>query len=450
MDWKKASWLVVLAELVVPLSVIDAEPWEQVAELPWARYTLDLTTTAGGVYMILADSSEATMGLYKYDRLVPGRPLEFVGKPGEPLYSVHVAGSMDEHIWLGTEDTGALWHSSDGGETWVEQEGISDKRTWALDGSEAGDRVYTAPGGGLCFQTSYDLGETWYTWGDCTDISLLNMCIETDFFDPDRAYALSEDMFFFGCGYVLETTNGGQDWEGVSAPCNPVVHPGIYPSPFQSGDVTVAIESGPATLYTRVGGEWSILYPPSLGNVFGVVQPIWDGGSRWIAGGTLSHTLHIWRQAGSSWVLRMGGLQLPDVDWNRKHDARMWACPINGDIFLATPGMKLWMYRAPASTAPELSLSGSPWMQAYPNPSGGQTTMRLRNVPQGGYRLIVHDVLGRRIRLLHRGPLEGNSTWRWDGRDEAGRRVPTGVYFIRLAAGAEGTRLAHRVLVLEE
>ena len=50
------------------------------------------------------------------------------------------------------------------------------------------------------------------------------------------------------------------------------------------------------------------------------------------------------------------------------------------------------------------------------------------------------DVRGRRVRTLDAGPgLSGLVTW--DGRDDGGRRVPSGVYLARfLADGRDGTR----------
>jgi flagellar hook assembly protein FlgD len=55
----------------------------------------------------------------------------------------------------------------------------------------------------------------------------------------------------------------------------------------------------------------------------------------------------------------------------------------------------------------------------------------------GQVRLSIHDARGARIRRLVDGVLAGGghqSTW--DGRDEAGRPVPSGSYFARLEVGS--------------
>lgn len=445
---KAIAWttVLILAALSLSLQAAVSEPWEFAAELPGALYTYDLMTTERGVYMVLEDSSGTTMGLYKYNRLVPQPVLEFIGKPGEPLYSVHVAGSVDQYMWLGSHRTGAsLWYSSDVGQTWVERDGVEGS-IFGLDGSSSGDRLYVSPKVGTCFYSSTDHGETWFTWGDCEDESVGTFCIETDFFDPDRAYALAAWTIISDCSITLETTDAGQTWEVVYGPCRPPVYPGVYPSPFRSGDVTVAVNSG--DLYTRVNGEWSeIHFEPNFGPVFGIAQPVWDGGALWMA---TSHSsgFQIIRYADGTWSTWQEGLpQIPDLNGN--HEARMWACPITGDVFLTTPGLKLWVYRAPASSAPEISLADRPWGQVCPNPTHGSVTMTLANLPGSAYRLLVYDILGRKVRLLHEGAIEGTSTLRWDGRDERGHQVPTGLYFIRLTDGTGKTRLSKRIVLLD-
>jgi hypothetical protein len=48
-------------------------------------------------------------------------------------------------------------------------------------------------------------------------------------------------------------------------------------------------------------------------------------------------------------------------------------------------------------------------------------------------RLILYDSAGRRVLTLCGGrQVQGPQRWRWDCRDEAGRRVPSGMYFARL------------------
>ncbi len=80
--------------------------------------------------------------------------------------------------------------------------------------------------------------------------------------------------------------------------------------------------------------------------------------------------------------------------------------------------------------------------QSNPNPFGPQTAIRL-DVPQSGRVLLeIFDVSGRRLRTLVDAVLSpGSKALAWDGTDDAGRPVGSGVYFYRAHAGQfEATR----------
>ncbi len=68
-----------------------------------------------------------------------------------------------------------------------------------------------------------------------------------------------------------------------------------------------------------------------------------------------------------------------------------------------------------------------------PNPFTGATAIQYdapRDVAHA--TLAVFDVQGRRVASLHDGPVAaGRHTTRWDARDSSGRRVSTGIYFVR-------------------
>ncbi len=77
---------------------------------------------------------------------------------------------------------------------------------------------------------------------------------------------------------------------------------------------------------------------------------------------------------------------------------------------------------------------------AAPNPFGAETAVSFQ-LPQAANATVgVYDLLGRRVRLLLQGPsAAGVRTIRWNGEDDAGRAVASGVYFLRLETPA-GTR----------
>jgi hypothetical protein len=74
--------------------------------------------------------------------------------------------------------------------------------------------------------------------------------------------------------------------------------------------------------------------------------------------------------------------------------------------------------------------------QNAPNPFNPATTIAFDMPHAGPARLVVFDVRGRAVRTLLDGHVEaGRQQAIWDGRDGAGRRVSSGVYFYRLDAG---------------
>jgi uncharacterized repeat protein (TIGR01451 family) len=98
--------------------------------------------------------------------------------------------------------------------------------------------------------------------------------------------------------------------------------------------------------------------------------------------------------------------------------------------------------QAPASTL-RLELS-----EALPNPFRGTTVLRFSvPAPGGKASLDVFDVTGRRVRTLVKGgTTPGWQSVVWDGRDDAGHPVASGLFFSRLSYAGK-TRTVRIVLV---
>jgi len=73
--------------------------------------------------------------------------------------------------------------------------------------------------------------------------------------------------------------------------------------------------------------------------------------------------------------------------------------------------------------------------QNYPNPFNPETRIEF-SLPQTSFVTIdVFDILGKRIRrLVHERLSAGHKIVTWDGRDDSGQSVSSGVYFYRIVA----------------
>jgi len=83
-----------------------------------------------------------------------------------------------------------------------------------------------------------------------------------------------------------------------------------------------------------------------------------------------------------------------------------------------------------------------------PNPVVSSTSISFAVPQSGDYQIGVFDLGGRRIRNLLDDRLDGGPhTIAWDGRDDGGERVSSGVYFCRLTGG--GSEIARRMVVVK-
>ena len=83
----------------------------------------------------------------------------------------------------------------------------------------------------------------------------------------------------------------------------------------------------------------------------------------------------------------------------------------------------------------------------YPNPFNSSTLIPFALPQAGPVRLEVFNLLGQRVRLLADGPrAAGSHRVAWDGRDERGRSLRSGVYFYRLKGA--GFAAQRRLLLL--
>ncbi len=83
-----------------------------------------------------------------------------------------------------------------------------------------------------------------------------------------------------------------------------------------------------------------------------------------------------------------------------------------------------------------------------PNPFNPSTTISFTLPSSSRAELAVYSITGQRVRTLLSGPMTaGTHSAMWDGRDDSGKAVSSGVYLVRLRAGK--TVSSHKMLLMK-
>lgn len=246
--------------------------------------------------------------------------------------------------------------------------------------------------------------------------------------DPDLILAGTDD------GRVWLTANGGGAWQPVDAtlPRRWVTRVAVDPSDTQVLYVTYSglrwEETGHVFRSGDQGGSWQDVtgdLPQMPVNVI-VVDP--DQPSRVFVGTDVGAYTSL--QPGGAWqVLATGLPRAPVLDLVLHQPTRTLVAGTHGRSMFR---LALDDLTAVAEAAPTARL-----LEAQPNPFNPQTTLRLAVETPTPVRVSIVDVQGRTLRVLldERLPA-GERTLRWDGRDDAGHALPSGVYLARLSQPA--------------
>lgn len=90
--------------------------------------------------------------------------------------------------------------------------------------------------------------------------------------------------------------------------------------------------------------------------------------------------------------------------------------------------------------APAPALAGT--FRAYPNPFNPEVEIVFGLANDDEVSASVYDIRGRLVRSLASARLAaGEHRWTWDGRDDAGRKAPSGLYLARVVAGATSSAI---------
>ena len=109
-----------------------------------------------------------------------------------------------------------------------------------------------------------------------------------------------------------------------------------------------------------------------------------------------------------------------------------------GEVMVARALEELTASFSPTTAAPVPATAPQSFrlLPAYPNPFNGTTTIRFDLPSSVEVNLTLYNLTGQRVITLARGMREaGGYSIGWDGMDDAGRALVSGMYFYNLTAG---------------
>jgi hypothetical protein len=133
---------------------------------------------------------------------------------------------------------------------------------------------------------------------------------------------------------------------------------------------------------------------------------------------------------------RVATVTARDPDWSGLDTIWFKACDPGG---LCDSDEAIFTVLVSGVTDKDSSLSGPPEFllnQNHPNPFNLKTNITYSVSVPGKITLVIYNLLGRRVRTLadeHQTP--GNKSLDWDGTDDKGNTVSSGIYFYKIKAG---------------
>jgi hypothetical protein len=147
-------------------------------------------------------------------------------------------------------------------------------------------------------------------------------------------------------------------------------------------------------------------------------------------------------------LTRNGGGTWVDIQGNLPDFRTCAILPTDDRIYVTTHSDGLWATDA-SPTSVEAAPAAVLALSAHPNPFNPNTTLAFSLRESATLSLCILDAQGRLVRslLAEAQRPAGLQSLTWDGRDDAGRALPSGLYFAQLVAGGE--RASRKLLMLK-
>jgi photosystem II stability/assembly factor-like uncharacterized protein len=411
-DFKEAEWLTHTFYPFLP-SMIANKP----RTTPKNKYQVSAQASGwtmknfGGIYFLWIYFPDSLTGyaisdsIYKTtDRGTSWQPHSTDFFIGDAFFPVTAS------TWIAAYGSSGYQLTTDCGKSWKEYPPFydrpitsfffhDDKRGWRVEGR-------------YIFKTT-DLGEHWTISDSSATFGVIV------FSNEKNGYVFCND------GFIRLTTDGGITWIS-RVMCTQWC---LVMKAFVIDSLNI-IGVGANSLITRTtdaGVTWSTQLTQG-GDSYRSVYFV-DNRVGWIVGryGVIRKTT----DGGATWVSQTSGVtcDLNDVYFHDRNTG--WIVGGNGTILSTTTGGEPLSVPSSEVIPREFGL-----LQNYPNPFNPTTTMSYSLPSQQQVRLNIFNTLGQQIAtLVNEIQQAGRHTLQWNGTDDNGNRVASGIYLYRLEAG---------------
>ncbi len=320
---------------------------------------------------------------------------------------------IDENTGWAVGREGSILHTVDGGNQWTGQSSgtnltlrsvifVDDSQGWIV--GEDGIILHTLDG-----------GANWQNQNSGT-ASYLD---DVDFFDANLGWAVCSGDH----GKILRTNDGGTNWQTLYLPTTNL----IFAADFIDSNIGWVGTAGVDILKTTNGGNsWTMQYqnPLSPYDVIGSMYFI-DQNNGWAVGydGRITSTI----DGGNTWVEKISGVHnyLTDVCFVDEHHG--WVVGKEGLILQAKSAItSIGNHSISQESTPDKFFL----FNNYPNPFNPTTTIQY-DIPQTVRVVLkIYNMLGQQVKtLVDEVQSPGQKSVIWNGTDEQGKVVSSGIYF---------------------
>jgi len=328
------------------------------------------------------------------------------GLTNKTVYALAINSS--DHLFAGTD--AGVFRSIDNGDHW-EQKGLSGK-VFSIAINPAG-HLYASSYSGIFRSTTN--GDSWSLKyrGPYEPFEVRTITINS-----------SWHIFFGLWNYVFRSTDNGDNWRKLNTTWQGTVYV-LFNIPMG----TIFTGTGSGIFRSSNNGDNWIEVSTGLVNK-DVRSFAFESGGQ-IFAGTYGGGVYRSDNNGDTWTSINTGLTNPFV--------LALAISSSGHLFAGTWGNGVFRSIQPITSVAEnegvFPQSHVLW-QNYPNPFNPETMIQYQLPKQAEVRLEIYNVLGELVRtLVNEKQPPRYYTVRWNGKDEHGRPVASGVYLYSLRAG---------------